>query len=315
MPGRVGLDVLHFAMPSIRSLTDNLILESSGDDTILDVTLRARVPHTHVCGGRARCSTCRVHVVEGLENLEPRTAEELKLSETLKLPEDIRLACQTRTSGDIAIRRAVVDELDIEIISQQFGDGSGASLGRDTEAAILFTDVVNYTEFAAALPAYDVVHVLNRYYRSMNDIIEDNAGVISDVAGDGILALFGVLTERENAVMDAVISVRQMNEALGSFNKYLEQMFGWSFGIRAGIHFGGVIVGNFDTGRMRKVAAIGDAVNLASRIETANKEFGTQLLISQEAHRRVDSQVETTPMEPTALKGKEGEYVLHAVTL
>lgn len=302
-------------MPIIRSQTDDLALESSSGDTILDVTLRAGVQHTHVCGGRARCSTCRVHVVEGVEHLEPRTAEEQKLSETLNLPDDIRLACQTRTNGDIAIRRAVVDDLDIEIISEQFTDGSGASLGRETDAAILFTDVVNYTEFAAALPAYDVVHVLNRYYRSMNDIIEGNAGVISDVAGDGILALFGVVEDRDNATLDAVTSVRQMSEALTAFNEYLQQMFGWSFGIRAGIHFGRVIVGNFDTGRMRKVAAIGDAVNLASRIETANKEFGTRLLISSAAHERVDAHVEATPMAPTALKGKDGHFVLHAVTV
>lgn len=302
-------------MHTITSLTDDLALDSSDVDTILEVTLRAGIPHTHVCGGRARCSTCRVYVIDGVQNLEPRNEKERSLSETLKLPDDIRLACQTRITGDIAVRRAVVDDLDIEIISEHFGDDSGASLGRDIDAAILFTDVVNYTEFASALPAYDVVHVLNRYYRVMNDIIEGNAGVISDVAGDGILALFGVLGERENPVLDAVASVRAMNEALVSFNEYLERMYGWAFGIRAGIHFGGVIVGDFDTGRMRKVAAIGDVVNLASRIETANKEFGTKLLLSAEAYERVASEVEVETMEPITLKGKPGKYVLHSVAI
>ena len=302
-------------MHTITSLTDDLALDSSNVDTILEVTLRAGIPHTHVCGGRARCSTCRVYVIDGVENLEPRNEKERALSETLKLPDDIRLACQTRITGDIAVRRAVVDDLDIEIISEHFGSDSGASLGRDLDAAILFTDVVNYTEFASALPAYDVVHVLNRYYRVMNDIIEGNAGVISDVAGDGILALFGVLEERENPVLDAVASVRAMNESLVSFNEYLERMYGLAFGIRAGIHFGGVIVGDFDTGRMRKVAAIGDVVNLASRIETANKELGTRLLLSAEAYERVASDVEVETMEPTTLKGKPGKYVLHAVAI
>ena len=302
-------------MHTIRSLTDDRALESSAEDTILEVTLRAGIQHTRVCGGRARCSTCRVHVIDGLDNVRARNAEERALSDTLKLPDNIRLACQTRTNGDITIRRAVVDQLDIEIISEHFGDDSGASLGREIDAAILFTDVVNYTQFAAALPAYDVVHVLNRYYRTMNNIIEKNFGVISDVAGDGILSLFGVLQQRKNAVFDAVISVREMNEALASFNTYLQQMYGWTFVIRAGIHFGGVVVGNFDTGRMRKVAAIGDAVNLASRIETANKEFGTKLLVSAEAYARVAAEVQAKPMVPTSLKGKEGSYVLHAVEL
>ena len=302
-------------MHTIRSLTDDRVLEAATQETVLEVTLRAGIQHTHVCGGRARCSTCRVRVVEGLHHVQPRNDAEAALSARLKLPDDIRLACQTRITGDVTIRRAVVDELDIEIISEHFGDESGASLGRETDTAILFTDVANYTGFAASLPAYDVVHVLNRYYRTMNDIIESHAGVISDVAGDGILALFGVLEERENAVLDAVRSVKAMNEALVSFNDYLEPMYGWTFGIRAGIHFGRVVVGNFDTGRMRKVAAIGDAVNLASRIETANKDLGTRLLVSAEAYARVVKEVEATPTAPVSLKGKEGSFVLHAVEL
>lgn len=302
-------------MIRIRSVTDDMTLEASPEDTILEVTLRAQIPHTHVCGGRARCSTCRVYVQEGLENLQPRNEQEHALAESLGFPSDVRLACQTHTSGDITIRRGVVDELDIEIISKQLGDASGASLGRDIDIAILFTDLVNYTQFAEALPAYDVVHVLNRYYRAMNDIVEAQAGVISDVAGDGILALFGALEERANPVLDAIEAVRAMNADLVAFNEYLEQMFATSFRIRAGIHFGGVVVGNFDTGRMRKVAAIGDAVNLASRIESANKELGTHLLISEVAYEKVASVVHAEPTEPTKLKGKDGRYVLYAVSV
>jgi adenylate cyclase len=252
-------------------------------------------------------------VISGLENVAERNAEELALSEKLKLPGDIRLACQTRTTGEITFHRAVVDELDIEIISQHFEDQTGTALGRETDTAILFTDVANYTEFAASLPAYDVVHVLNRYYRTMNNIIEGHAGVISDVAGDGILALFGALEERENSVLDAIRAVKAMNEALVSFNAYLQPMYGWTFGVRAGIHYGRVVIGNFDTGRMRKVAAIGDAVNLASRIETANKDLGTRLLISADAYDRVAPDVHAVATDPVYLKGKEGTFVLHAV--
>jgi adenylate cyclase len=84
-----------------------------------------------------------------------------------------------------------------------------------------------------------------------------------------------------------------MNAALTQFNGYLNQMYGRSFGIRAGINFGKVIVGNFDTGMMSKISAIGDAVNVASRIETANKDFGTKMLISQSAYEEVQGLVKT----------------------
>jgi adenylate cyclase len=302
-------------MFEIFSHTDNKTIHASSDDTVLEALLQAEVNHTHVCGGNARCSTCRVYIMDGLSNCLPRNEKEKQLAEKLGFPPDIRLACQTRISGNIAIRRAVVDDLDIDIILKQIGDAPGTNLGQEKDLAILFTDIENYTEFAEAFPAYDVVHVLNRYYQTMNGIIVQYKGLISDVAGDGILALFGAIEDNKNPVLDAIHAVRAMNAALTQFNEYLRQMYDWSFGIRAGINFGKVIVGSFDTGMMSKVSAIGDAVNLASRIETANKDFNTKLLISQWANEKIRGVIETHGMHRARLKGKSGEYDLYEVEI
>jgi len=302
-------------MFEIFSQTDNKTICASPDSTILEATLKAKINHIHVCGGNARCTTCRVYIMDGLSNCRPRNEKEKQLAEKLGFPQNIRLACQTKISGNITIRRPVVDDLDIEIILKQFGDAPGTKLGQEKDLAILFTDIENYTEFAEAFPAYDVVHVLNRYYQTMNAIIVQHKGVISDVAGDGILALFGVIEDSKNPVLDAINTVRAMNTSLIQFNAYLNQMYDRSFGIRAGINFGKVIVGNFDTGMMSKISAIGDAVNLASRIETANKDFGTQLLISQWAKEEIQGVVETHKMYRARLKGKSGEYVLYEVEI
>jgi adenylate cyclase len=302
-------------MFEISSQTDNKTIWASPDSTVLDAMLKAKINHTHVCGGNARCSTCRIYIMDGLNNCQPRNEKEKRLAENLGFPQNIRLACQTRINGNITIRRAVVDDLDIKIILKQLGDAPGTKLGQEKDLAILFTDIVNYTQFAEALPAYDVVHVLNRYYQTMNEIIVQHKGIISDVAGDGILALFGAIGDSKNPVLDAINAVRSMNAALTQFNDYLNQMYEWSFGIRAGINFGKVIVGNFDTGMMSKISAIGDAVNLASRIETANKDFGTQLLISERANEEIKGMVETHGKYRARLKGKSGEYVLYEVEI
>jgi adenylate cyclase len=302
-------------MFEIFSQTDNRTICASPDNTVLEAILEAKINHVHVCGGNARCTTCRIYIIDGLSNCLPRNEKEKQLAEKLGFPQNIRLACQTKISGNISIRRPVVDDLDIEIILKQFGDVPGTKLGQEKDLAILFTDIENYTEFAEALPAYDVVHVLNRYYQTMNGIIVQHKGVISDVAGDGILALFGVIDDSKNPVLDAINAARAMNAALTQFNGYLNQVYNWSFGIRAGINFGKVIVGNFDTGMMSKISAIGDAVNLASRIETANKDFGTRLLISQWAKEEIRGMVETHRMYRTTLKGKSGEYVLYEVKI
>ena len=135
------------------------------------------------------------------------------------------------------------------------------------------------------------------------------------MAGDGILALFGVIEDSENPVLDAINTVQDMKSALVRFNGYLNQMYDRSFGFWAGINFGKVIVGNFNTGRMRKISAIGDEVNAASRIETANKDFDTQLLISQSAYEEVQRSVEIHKMHRSSLKGKSGEYVLYEIKI
>jgi adenylate cyclase len=302
-------------MFKVFSQTDNKTIDVSPDETILEATLKAGINHMHVCGGNARCTTCRIDIVEGIDNCLPRNEKEKQLTEKLGFPRNIRLACQTRINGNVTIRRPVVDDLDIKIILRQLGNEPGTRLGQEKELAILFTDIVNYTKFAEAFPAYDVVHVLNRYYQLMNETIVHHQGIISDVAGDGILALFGIIEERGNPVLDAVNAVRAMNTTLKKFNGYLDQMYDWSFGIRAGINFGKVIVGNFDTGMMKKISAIGDAVNLASRIEDANKDFGTQLLVSESANEEIKGLVETEKMRRAHLKGKSGKYTLYDVKI
>lgn len=300
-------------MFKIFSQTDNKTIDVPPASTILKAALKAKINHTHVCGGNARCSTCRVYIVDGLSNCRTRNEKEKQLAEKLRFPENIRLACQTKISGNIAIRRPVIDDLDRKIILTQFGDSSGTKLGQEKDLGILFTDIENFTQFSEAFPAYDVVHALNRYYQTMNEIIVQHKGIISDVAGDGILALFGVIEDSETPVLDAINTVQDMNNALVRFNGYLNQMYDRSFGIRAGINFGKAIVGNFDTGRMSKISAIGDEVNAASRIETANKDLGTRLLISQSAYEEVQGSVEIHKMHRSRLKGKSGEYVLYEI--
>lgn len=283
------------------------------NSTILSATLAAQINHTHACGGQGKCSTCRVSIMDGIENCFPRNEAEKRMAATLNFPEEIRLACQTKIKGNISIRRMVSDELDMDLISEQFSEDSGIALGRQQHLTIVFTDIVNYTSFAEKFPPYDIVHVLNRYYRMMNTIIQEHNGIISDVAGDGILAVFGIENNDNNSVLDAIRAIEGMNQKLADFNEYLKGNFNTHFGIRAGVHYGSVIVGPFDTGAMKKMAIIGDNVNYASRIESANKTFGTKLLLSKEAYQEVEKIYPDFNVFETPLKGKTGVYQLYEI--
>lgn len=283
------------------------------NSNILSATLAAGFNHTHACGGRAKCSTCRVSILEGIENCIPRNKAEQKITDRLNFPGEIRLACQTNIKGNITIRRMVTDKLDLDLILKQFSKDSNAALGTQQKLTIVFTDIINYTSLAEKFPPFDIVHILNRYYRIMNLIIQDYGGYISDVAGDGILSVFGKDKKSDNSVLDAIHAINEMNRKLKIFNKYLSENFNIQFGIRAGIHYGDVILGPFDTGDMKKLAVIGDNVNCASRIESANKLFGTSLLLSEVAYREVKSTFPNHNSFRTTLNGKSGYYNLFEI--
>ncbi len=288
-------------------------INCSEDNTILEASLAAHVNHTHACGGQGKCSTCRVSVMNGIENCNPRNIEEQQIAKKLNFPAEIRLACQTKITGNISIRRMVSDKFDMDIISEQFSEDSKVALGSQQKLTIVFTDIVNYTSFAEKFPPYDIVHVLNRYYRLMNSSIQNSSGFISDVAGDGILAIFGINNENKNSVLEAIQAIKGMNDNLIIFNNYLKENFNTEFEIRAGIHFGDVVVGPFDTGEMKKMAVIGDNVNYASRIESANKEFNTKVLLSEEAFQEVKILYPKYKSYSTRLKGKTGQYKLYEI--
>ena len=298
-------------MPSIYFLPDEKRVEARRNRSILHASLRAGIPHAHACGGRARCSTCRVLVLEGLEFCAPRNLRERAIAARLHFDAAVRLACQTKIVGDVTLRRPVLDEVDVAWTARTTL-GRSTHVGEEKKIAILFADIAGYTPFAEALPPYDVIHVLNRYFYLVGEAIRRHNGTISDYVGDGLMALFGVEDSTE-AALCAVRAGVEMFEAVETLNPYLEMMYHRHFQIRVGVHFGEVVVGTIGIADMTKVAAIGDAVNFASRIEAANKEVGTNFLISEETYKQVEAQVEVKRCVRMPIKGKSGEYLLYEV--
>jgi adenylate cyclase len=300
-------------MPSLDVLPDNKHIVVQPGETILSADLRHGIPHVHACGGHALCSTCRVLVLDGLENLPPRNGQEQALATRINLPSFMRLACQTTVShGTVRFRRPVLDELDVQLARYEL-DSAEHQLGEEKRLAVLFSDIEDYTSFAESIPAYDVIHVLNRYFELMGEVVAAHRGHISDYIGDGLMVVFG-MENPETAVADALAAARAMFQTMNRLNPYLDTMYGRSFRIRAGIHYGDVIVGYIGGAGLRKLAIVGDAVNIASRIESSNKQHGTSLLVSQAV---VDAAGDSLILRQgflTELKGKRGLHRLYEVS-
>lgn len=292
---------------------DNETIPIERNSSILEASLAADIPHTHICGGNARCSTCRVVVFEGLENCQPRNVREQTLANKLHFTPEIRLACQTLVNGDVHVRRLVLDDDDIALTSQLQEGAAPRAVGEEKQLAVLFADIRGFTTFAEKLLPYDVIHALNRYYQKMGRAIHSHDGVINNYMGDGLLAIFG-MDDNRAAALQAVQAGLDMLAALEALKPYFRATYRESFEIGIGIHYGEVIIGSMGAIDQKRETAIGDTVNLASRIEAATKEAGAQLLISEPVYRQVEEHIQVGKTFTMPVKGKQGEFLFLEVT-
>ena len=292
-------------MPNLYIEPDQRQLTVNTEDTLLTVATQQGIPIAHACGGHARCTTCRVYVLEGTDNLSERVGAEAALAEQMKFPPCVRLSCQTRLRGDARIRRATIEELDASIYKVQRAEVSAmGQLGEEKNVSALFADIVSYTPFAASMPAYDVVYILNQYFHMMGQVVKYHWGRIVDYYGDGFFAIFEQDDDSDTYVLNAVRAGQEMFRSLHSFNQSLMVNYQHQFSIRVGVHSGEAIVGMIGTEDMTKLTVIGDSVNMASRIEQANKELGTQFLIGQNTYAAVQEQVRVRGRYDVDLPGR-----------
>jgi adenylate cyclase len=245
--------------------------------TVLEASRLARIPHASVCGGRGRCSTCRVRVDSGLELLPPASIDEQQVLRRVGAPPNVRLACQIRPLSDVVVTPLLPPMLhpsEVHALEPH-------RHGREMEIAIVFTDLRGFTRLTEQKLAYDVVFLLNLYFRTMGEVIEEHHGHLVQVFGDGIMALFGIGIGPEVGCRQALRAARQMAERLDALNREHPLDLGEPLRMGIGIHSGPVIVGEMGYHHAVILTAVGDAVNTTSRLQEATKQFGCQLVLSQ----------------------------------
>ena len=176
----------------------------------------------------------------------------------------------------------------------------------------MFCDIKGFTPFSESLSAYDVIFILNRYFSIMREVIIKNGGEINNYIGDAILAIFG-LNETRQQTLRATNAALEMINRMDEFKKYLIKAYGSDFDIRIGIHYGEVIVGSVGYGEDKKLTVIGDAVNIASRIEAINKDAGTRLLVSDDAYNEIRDNVDVQNFLRLKLRGTSNLITLHEI--
>ena len=296
-------------MPKINFLPDNKTFEAQEGETILDTAARNGIPHVNACGGEGKCTTCRLLILEGIDKCSAETEQELALRNKAHTTEEFRLACQTSITGDIVARRLVLNKEDIESVSERSVSGR---LGETKKIAILFSDIRGFTPFSEKLTPYDVVFILNRYFNRMVKAVESNKGSVDNYIGDGMVAIFG-LHDEENPAHYAVKAALDMCAEIDDMKPYLKTMYGQDFDIGIGIHWGEAVVGDIGAGKSKRLTAIGDAMNFASRVESANKQFQSRVLVSEETHDKIKDSLVIKDFMRTNLPGIDGRVTLYEI--
>jgi len=268
--------------------------------TVLDASRRLGVPHASVCGGRGRCSTCRVHVSTGRESLPVPSSEESRVLSRVGASDATRLACQLRPTHDVT----VAPLLGADATAKDGHRKSVTNQGAEREVAILFADIRSFTAFSEKKLPYDVVFVLNQYFRTMGSAVEEAGGQLDKFIGDGVMALFGIETDAPTGCRAAIEGARRMAVGLKELNENLKNDLPEPLRIGIGIHVGSVIVGDMGYATTRSITAIGDAVNTASRLESLNKEFVSQLVVSGDVAERAGIDLSAYRSESVEVRGR-----------
>jgi adenylate cyclase len=276
--------------------------------TILEASRAAGIPHASLCGGRGRCSTCRSRVAPS-EELPPPTPEEERVLRRVAAPPNVRLACQCRPTADLTV---------VPVLPAHATPADGFlqptyRQGHEQEIAILFADLRSFTKFSEHRLPYDVVFMLNQYFASMGTAIERSGGHLDKFIGDGIMALFGVTSGPARGCRESLLAARAMAEALDELNRTLAHDLAEPLRIGIGIHAGHAIVGEMGHGRATTLTAIGDAVNTASRLESMNKEHGSQLIVSEDVAALAGLDLSGFPRQELEVRGRTTALAVRVV--
>ncbi len=262
--------------------------------SVLEASRAAGIPHVSVCGGRGRCSTCRVRVIQGLEgNPGPEDAELTTLTR-IGAPDNVRLACQFRPIHNVTVV-PILDTDSIGIKKQLVRqDGEG----RERRIAVLFCDLRGFTSIAEHKLPFDTVFLLNRYFEMVGEAVEDSGGVIDKFIGDGALAIFGLKNSFAEACQQSLAAAVRISKGIEALNQTFEGELDEPLRIAIGMHAGPAIIGEIGYGQATSLTAVGDTINTASRLEGLAKEHDAQLAVSAElvnragvvmdAHKRLD---------------------------
>ena len=250
------------------------LLNGSPGQTILEIIRNHSIPHASLCGGRGRCTTCRVRVGEGCLDLESPSALEKFALDRIGAAPNVRLACQTRPRLPVQITPLMAPDLSIDSDWRE-----GGVSGEEREVIALFVDLRGSSKMSESHLPYDVLFILNRFFLEMSDALTASHGHYAQFEGDGLMALYGLERGLKQGCLDVLRGAVDMQVRINDLNQKLKNELKEPLRIGIGVHCGQAIVGTMGPPTSPNYSAIGDCINAAARLEGKTKELECILVV------------------------------------
>lgn len=271
--------------------------------SVLEASRWSAIPHASVCGGRGRCSTCRVEVTAGGETLPAPAGDEQRLLRRIGAPPSVRLACQIRPEHDLTVVPLVHSATAAQLPKGRFGPVTAAR--REVEVAALFVDLRQSTRLADDRLPYDTFFIVERYIKAVSSAVRASGGHVTNIAGDGVMSVFGTDGPTHDAARDAFRAALRLWEGIDALNEELRQELSEPLRIGIGLHVGVAVVGTEWTGGLEGMPFLGDTGNVAARLEAQTKQLGATLIASREAVLMAAGEPHAFTFAPVMLAGKQ----------
>jgi adenylate cyclase len=279
--------------------------------SVLEASLRHNVPHASVCGGRARCSTCRIRVIGEHETLpEPSLREAFILNRVRTADPSVRLACQLRPTGDLSFFQLFMPHL----MSANADPSQPQRIGQERYLVSMFVDMRGSTKLAEQRLPFDTVFIVNRFLSAVSQAVIECGGQPNQFIGDGELALFGLQTSPQVACRQALKAAALIAANIEELNRFLSHDLYEPIGFGIGIHGGEVIIGDIGYRDHMVFTALGDAVNVAARLQDMTKSLACEAILSEEVRITAGLAAESLPEQEVAIRGRSGPMIVRTVT-
>jgi adenylate cyclase len=279
--------------------------------SVLEASLRYNVPHASVCGGRARCSTCRIRIIGDCTSLPEPSSREAFVLNRVGAGSDpaIRLACQLRPETDLSFFQIFLPQ----ITAASLRTSSPSRIGEERYLVSMFVDMRGSTKLAEKRLPFDTVFIVNRFLGAVSQAVIECGGQPNQFVGDGQLALFGLASDAQTACRQALKAAAMIAANVDELNLFLKHDLRDPIQFGIGINAGEVIIGDIGYRDHMVFTALGDAVNVAARLQDMTKSLACEAVVSDEVRVSAGLPADALPEQEVAIRGRAEPMIIRVV--